>query len=170
MANSNSSEKNSSYATGDMVVYPGHGVGKIIAKTSKSIGGSEHNFFEIAISDNGMKVMVPQAQAETVGLRCVIDKRAVNKVYSIISDRKTKVAGQTWNRRHREYLQKIKTGSVFEIAEVIRDLIILSNGKDLSFGEKKIMDMAQTLLVDEIAICKDKTQDKVKTEIEALCA
>ena len=163
-------KKKQQFNEGDMVVYPGHGVGKVAAIISKKIGSSEQNFFEMMINESGMKVMVPTAQADTIGLRRVIDKRAVTKVYSIIKDRKAKVVNQTWNRRHREYLQKIKTGSVYEIAEVIRDLLILSNGKELSFGEKKMMDLAQGLLVDEIAISKAKSQDKVMGEIQALCA
>ncbi len=153
-----------------MVVYPGHGVGKIASLCCKRIGTIEQNFLEIMINEKGLKFMVPVAQAESVGLRKVIDKRAVSKVYSIISDRKAKVTSQTWNRRHREYLQKIKTGSVYEIAEVIRDLIILSNGKDLSFGEKKMMDLAQGLLIDEISVVKARPSDKVKSEIQSLCA
>lgn len=157
------------FVDGDMLVYPGHGVGKLISKVSKKIGGSEQSFFEILISETGMKVMVPIAQAEAVGLRTIINKGAVNKIYSIIKDRKAKVINQTWNRRHREYLSKIKTGSVYEIAEVIRDLIILSSGKELSFGEKKMMDLAQGLLVEEISVVKDRSHDKVRTEIESLC-
>lgn len=165
------SDKNSlDFRQGEMVVYPGHGVGKITSVISKSIGGSEHRFFEIAIHETGMKIMVPTKQAVSVGLRTVIDKKAVTKVYSIIKDRKTKVINQTWNRRHREYVQKIKTGSPYEIAEVIRDLLILSNGKELSFGEKKMMDLAQGLLVDEIAIAKARSADKVKDELDELCA
>lgn len=152
-----------------MVVYPGHGVGKITDIQTKHIGSSEQDFFEIMITAKGMKAMVPVVQADAVGLRKIIPKKTITEVYSIIKDRKTKVISQTWNRRHREYLQKIKTGSVYEIAEVIRDLLILSNGKDLSFGEKKMMDLAQGLLVDEIAIVKARPQEKVKGEIEALC-
>ncbi len=157
------------FRQGDMVVYPGHGVGKITSVMARNLGGEEHRFFEILINETGMKIMVPVKQAESVGLRTVIDKRAIPKVYSIIKDRKTRVVNQTWNRRHREYVQKIKTGSAFEIAEVIRDLLILSNGKDLSFGEKKMMDLAQGLLVDEIAISKARPTDKVKGEIQELC-
>ena len=158
------------FKKGDIVVYPGHGVGKVDAVQVKTIGGTEHQFLEIKIHESGMKVMVPMFQVEAIGLRKVIPKKAVSEVYSIIQDRKAKVINQTWNRRHREYLQKIKTGSVHEIAEVIRDLLILSNGKDLSFGEKKMMDLAQSLLVNEISIVKARPQDKILTEIQSLCA
>lgn len=112
--------------------------------------------------------MVPLIQAEAVGLRKVIDKRAVQKVYAILKNRNFKIDTQTWNRRFREYSQKIKTGSVFEIAEVLRDLSVLSIDKELSFGEKKMLDTAQSLLVSEIAIAKARPQEKVIGELQAI--
>ncbi len=154
---------------GDMVVYPGHGVGKINSLKAKSIAGTEQQFFEILIVETGMKIMVPMQQANSVGLRKVVKKGEVDKVYAIIKERNIKIDTQTWNRRFREYSQKIKTGSVYEIAEVYRDLAVLSHGgKELSFGEKKMLDTAQTLLVSEIAIAKARTPDKVIGEIQAL--
>ena len=158
----------STFKLGDMVVYPGHGVGKISGMKAKNIAGSEQKFYEIMIMDTGMKIMVPMMQAEAVGLRKVVDKKAVDKVYSILKDRNFKIDTQTWNRRFREYSSKIKTGSVYEIAEVLRDLSVLSNDKELSFGEKKMLDTAQSLLVSEIAIAKSRTQEKVIGEIEAI--
>lgn len=158
------------YKKGDIVVYPGHGVGQVDAVQVKKVGGEEHKFLEIIINDTGMKVMVPTSQADSVGLRKVVPKKTVTEVYTIIKDRKAKVVSQTWNRRHREYLQKIKTGSLIEIAEVIRDLLILSSGKSLSFGEKKMMDVAQNLLVNEISIVKSRPQEKILDEIQTLCA
>ena len=151
-----------------MIVYPGHGVGKVNLSVTKKIAGTEQEFLDIIIEDSGMKVMVPTMQAESVGLRRVVDKKAVDKVYSILKDRNFKIDTQTWNRRFREYSQKIKTGSVYEIAEVMRDLSVLSNDKELSFGEKKMLDTAQSLLVSEIAIAKSRTHEKVMGEIEAI--
>jgi CarD family transcriptional regulator len=100
----------------------------------------------------------------------VIDRRAIEKVYAILRSRDFKIDTQTWNRRFREYSQKIKTGSVFEIAEVMRDLSVLSIDKELSFGEKKMLDTAQSLLVSEIAIAKARTHDKVMGELRELFA
>ena len=115
-----------------------------------------------------MKIMVPVIQADSVGLRKVVDKKAIDKVYAILRDRKCKIDTQTWNRRFREYSQKIKTGSVFEIAEVLRDLSVLSSEKELSFGEKKMLDMAQGLLVSEIAIAKARSQERVIGELREI--
>ncbi|MGI6523990.1 MAG: CarD family transcriptional regulator [Bdellovibrionota bacterium] len=162
------------FKAGDMVVYPGHGVGKITSLAVSKIGGTEHKFFEISFgedsSSKGMIIKVPVAQAQTVGLRRIADKKAIDQVYNILKDRKCKVDTQTWNRRFREYSQKIKTGSVFEIAEVLRDLSVLSSDKELSFGEKRMLDTAQNLLVTEISVAKSKTQEKVIGEIQALFA
>ncbi len=151
----------------DKIVYPGHGVGIINTIQARSIGGETHHIFEITIMESGMKVMVPVVQAQAVGIRKVIDKKSVEKVFTILRDRDFKIDTQTWNRRFREYSNKIKTGSPFEIAEVLRDLSVLSVDKQLSFGEKKMLDMAQSLLVSEIAIAKARSADKVIGEIKA---
>jgi CarD family transcriptional regulator len=158
------------FKLGDKIVYPGHGVGEIEGVRTTVLGGQEHHIFNIKILDSGMKVMVPVSQAAAVGLRRIIDKKAIDEVFSILKDRDFKIDTQTWNRRFREYSQKIKTGSVFEIAIVLRDLSVLSADKELSFGEKKMLDMAETLLVSEIAIAKARPHDKVVGELRALFA
>ncbi len=158
------------FNAGDKIVYPGHGVGEVEAVRSTVLGGQEHHIYNIRILDSGMKVMVPVAQAGSVGLRRIIDKRAIDQVFEILKARDFKIDTQTWNRRFREYSQKIKTGSVFEIAVVLRDLSVLSADKELSFGEKKMLDMAESLLVSEIAIAKSRPHDKVVGELRALFA
>lgn len=158
------------FKIGDKIVYPGHGVGTVEDIVSKSIAGDEHHFLDIKILENGMKVMIPIVQAESVGLRRVIDKKSIDKVYTILKMRNVKIDTQTWNRRFREYSNKIKTGSVFEIAEVLRDLTILGLGKELSFGEKKMLDTAQGLLVSEISVAKARPQDKIMTEVLEICS
>ena len=156
------------FKLGDKIVYPGHGVGEIEGVRTTVVGGQEHHIYNIKILDSGMKVMVPVNQAGAVGLRKIIDKKAIDSVYDILRDRNFKIDTQTWNRRFREYSQKIKTGSVFEIAIVLRDLSVLSADKELSFGEKKMLDMAEALLVSEIAIAKARPHDKVAGELKSL--
>jgi len=156
------------FKMGDKIVYPGHGVGEIEGVRTHVLGGQEHHIYNIKILDSGMKVMVPVTQAAAVGLRRIIDKKAIDTVYDILRDRNFKIDTQTWNRRFRDYSQKIKTGSVFEIAIVLRDLSVLSADKELSFGEKKMLDMAEALLVSEIAIAKARPHDKVAVELKAL--
>jgi len=158
------------FKAGDKIVYPGHGVGEVEAIRITTIGGEEHQFYNIKIIETGMKVMVPMTQASQVGLRKICDKKAIDKVYEILRNRNFKIDTQTWNRRFREYSQKIKTGSVYEIAVVLRDLSVLSADKELSFGEKKMLDMAQNLLVSEIAIAKARPQEKIMGELREIFA
>lgn len=156
------------FKLGDKVVYPGHGVGEITETKTTAIGGTQQQFFQITILESGMKIMVPTAQAMSVGLRRVADKKTVEKVYEILRDRNFKIDTQTWNRRFREYSQKIKSGSLFEIAQVLRDLAVLSSDKELSFGEKKMLDLAQGLLVSEIAISRARSHEKVMGELKEI--
>jgi CarD family transcriptional regulator len=163
-----SSSDPASFKAGDKIVYPGHGVGEIEGVRVTNLGGDVHHIYNIKILESGMKVMVPVSQAQSVGLRKIIDKKAIDEVYEILRDRDFKIDTQTWNRRFREYSQKIKTGSVFEIAIVLRDLSVLSADKELSFGEKKMLDMAESLLVSEIAIAKARPHDKIVGELRSL--
>jgi CarD family transcriptional regulator len=117
---------------------------------------------------NGMTIMIPRDHVETVRLRGVIRKVDVAKVIHILKDRDVTIDNQTWNRRYREYMEKINTGSIYEIAEVLRDLHLLRVEKELSFGERKIMDMAKNLLVKELAIARDVKESDVLREIKTI--
>ncbi len=158
------------FKVGDKVVYPGHGVGEIVEVQEKKIANTAQHFFNIVIMESEMKIMVPVAQCESVGLRRIVDKKTIDKVFRILKDRSSKIDTQTWNRRFREYSQKIKTGSVFEIAEVIRDLSVLSADKELSFGEKKMLDTAHGLLASEIAVARSRPTEKVIGELREMVA
>jgi CarD family transcriptional regulator len=156
------------FEIGDKAVYPGHGVGVIEAIESKQISGSEQIFFILRIVDNGMTIMIPKDNVEAVGLRGVIRKLDVTKVIHILKDRDVTIDNQTWNRRYREYMEKINTGSIYEIAEVLRDLHLLKAEKELSFGERKIMDVAKNLLVKELAIARDVRESDILREIRTI--
>ncbi|MCX8118873.1 MAG: CarD family transcriptional regulator [Desulfobacterota bacterium] len=153
---------------GDKAVYPGHGVGVIEAIETRRISGKEQSFYILRFVDNGMTIMVPQDNVESAGLRTVIRKIDVRKVIEILKNRDVTIDNQTWNRRYREYMEKINKGSIYEIAEVFRDLNILKAEKELSFGEKKILDMAKTLLVKELAIAKDVKESEILKEIRSI--
>jgi CarD family transcriptional regulator len=153
---------------GDLAVYPAHGVGKIETIETKNIGGTRQDFYIMRILDNDMKIMIPVCNADTVGLRPLIDLDDVSKVYDILKRREVSVNGATWNRRYREYMEKIKTGSIFELAEVLRDLTVLKEDKDLSFGERKMLDTARSLLVRELSIVRGLSENEVDDEIQEL--
>ncbi|MCC6933730.1 MAG: CarD family transcriptional regulator [Deltaproteobacteria bacterium] len=160
---------NANFRVGDKVVYPAQGVCIVDAVQSRKVSGSEQSFYMLTVIETGMKIMVPVHQVENVGLRKIVDAKTAEKVYDILRDRDIIIDNQTWNRRYREYTQKIKTGSVFEIAKVIRDLSVLKSDKELSFGERKMLDTAQGLLVKEMSIAKACPEDSIKAELSKIC-
>jgi CarD family transcriptional regulator, regulator of rRNA transcription len=151
-------------------VYPVHGVAEVVALEQRDIGGSQTPVYILRILDTGMKIMIPTINAGSVGLRDLITSKQVKEVISILKSRDIPRDTQTWNRRYREYMEKIKTGSVFEVAEVLRDLSILKSDKDLSFGERKMLDTARGLLTKELALAKGVGEDKIAAEIDAIFA
>lgn len=160
--------KNLPFKVGDKAVYPAHGVGEVKSIESREIMGSKQTFYVLQILDSGIKIMVPTANVNAVGLREVISDQEVDDVYEILKQRDVHIDNQTWNRRYREYMDKIKTGSVYEIAEVLRDLSILKFKKELSFGERKMLDTAKSLLVKELAICESRDEDEIEEEINEI--
>jgi CarD family transcriptional regulator len=158
------------FSVGDKAVYPVHGVAEVMALENRDIGGSNTPVYILRIIDTGMKIMVPTTNAGSVGLRDLISSKQVKEVIEILKSRDIPRDTQTWNRRYREYMEKIKTGSVFEIAEVLRDLCVLRKTKELSFGERKMLDTARGLLTKELALAKGVGEDKISAEIEAIFA
>ncbi len=156
------------FQIGDKAVYPGHGVGVIEAIETKQISGKEQKFYILRIMDNGMTIMIPKDSVNAVRLRGVIKKIDVSKVIQILKERDVTIDTQTWNRRYREYMEKINTGSIYEIAEVLRDLHLLKAEKELSFGERKIMDLAKNLLVKELAIAREVKETEILREIKSI--
>lgn len=157
------------FVVGDVAVYPAHGVGEIKSIESREISGTKQTFYVLQILDNGMKIMVPTANINAVGLREIISKGEVEAVYDILKERDIPADDkQTWNRRYREYMDKIKTGSIYEIAEVFRDLSLLKHEKDLSFGERKLLDQARTLLVKELAFAESRDEDEIELELSEI--
>lgn len=155
------------FTVGDKAVYPVHGVAEVVGLEDRDIGGNHTAVYILKILDTGMKIMVPTSNAGSVGLRELITSKQVKEVFEILKSRDVPRDTQTWNRRYREYMEKIKTGSVFEIAEVMRDLAVLRHTKDLSFGERKMLETARGLLIKELAIAKGVTEDKISAEIDA---
>ncbi len=159
------------FQIGDLAVYPAHGVGEIQAIESRVVNGEKHDFYIMKVLENGMVIMIPTSNVASVGLRNIIDKKEVPKVYEVMRFRKDGLPdNQTWNRRYREYMDKIKTGSLYDVAEVFRDLFLLKLTKDLSFGERKLYDTAQLLLVKELSTAKDTDEKTIISEIESFFA
>lgn len=154
------------FEIGSYVVCPGHGVGQITNVETKELGGAEQSFYIIKVISNGMTVMVPSNNKN--GVRELVTEAEISEVYELLGDHDVKVDNSTWNRRHREYMQKVKTGSLLEIADVLRSLFLLKTTKKLSFGERKMMDQCKELIVKEIAITTGGIEKDIDGRIESL--
>jgi CarD family transcriptional regulator len=162
----NEEEEVTMFKIGDLAVYPAHGVGIIERIEKRQISGCQENFYIMRILENDMIIMIPSTNATNVGLRQIINRREVPKVFSILKERDICVDdNQTWNRRYRDYMEKIKSGSVFEVAEVYRDLTTIQQDKELSFGERKMLDTARSLLVKEISLARNMKEEDVERDI-----
>lgn len=158
------------FKVGDSAVYPAHGLTRIKRIEERDIAGKKKKFYVLEVVDNQMTIMIPTDNVTSVGLRGIVSNKDVKTVYNILRERSIKIDQTTWNRRYRDYMEKIKTGSIFEIAEVLRNLFLLKHSKDLSFGERKMLDQAKHLLVKEISIAKKEREETIEEEIQAIFA
>ena len=152
----------------EMAVYPAQGVAEVVGIEEKEISGHPMRFYVLRIVDTDMRIMVPVSKAHEVGLRPIIGDDEIKEVYSILKEKEIHIDKQTWNRRYRGFMEKIKTGSLFEVAEVYRDLYRLKSTKTLSFGERRMLDTAKNLIVKELAVAKKIGEAKMEREIEQL--
>ena len=158
------------FKIGDKAVYPAHGVGEVTDIQTRALGGKERSFYILKVLENGMKIMVPTETAAAAGLRPVISRKDAKKVLDILKSNDVAVKTQPWNRRYREYMEMLKSGSPFEVAKVLRDLYRLKSDKDLSFGERRLLDTARSLLVTELGLSLGKKEEAVEKDIQTLFA
>ena len=158
------------FKVGDKAVHPAHGVGEVMGIESREVSGSRGIFYVLRILESGMKVMVPMAAADAVGLRTVMTRREADRVLDVFRVREKAVGGGPWNSRQRAYNEMIKSGSPYEVAKVLRDLYAIKykSEKDLSYGERRLMDQAKSLLVKELALAKRITEAAIEKEIEEI--
>lgn len=149
------------FQIGDKAVYPAHGVAEVTGIESHEVGGDKQTFYILRILDNGVKVMIPTGAN---GLREIMSPTEVEEVFDVLREKEISVESTTWNRRYREYKDKIDSGDPKQIAEVLRDLYLLKSDKDLSFGERKMLDTAKSLLVKELSIARDLSEDEVEAQ------
>jgi len=154
------------FKVGDLAVYPAQGIGMVQAIETKSIsGGKKESFYVLRILDTGVTIMIPMGNVAQVGLRRIMDTKAVRSIYKILQNRDVGIDPQPWNRRYRQYMDKLKSGSPFEIAEVLRNLLLLKGEKVLSFGERKMLDTARSLLIKEISIARSVSEEVVEADL-----
>ena len=155
------------YAIGDNVVYPHHGAGKVLKKEQKEVLGEKRLYLTIKILHNDMTVMVPCENAAKAGLRRVIDDEAVAKVMAVLRDDVSQMP-KNWNRRFKHNRDKIKTGDIYELAEVVRNLAIREQDKGLSTGEKQMYTRAKKILASELRYALDKTEEETEEYLDGL--
>lgn len=160
--------KPQTFKTGEMAVHPKHGVGEVTEIEERDLGGKKAQFYVLKIIDSGLKVMVPIDAAERVGLRSIMKKKEAQGIFEILKTPEVAVDVQPWNRRFRAYTEMLKSGLPTEIAKVLRDMYRLKFDKDLSFGERRLLDQARSLLVHELALAKKVKPDAIEGEIQQI--
>ncbi|MBP1749132.1 MAG: CarD family transcriptional regulator [Deltaproteobacteria bacterium] len=156
------------FDVGEVAVYPGHGVGRIESIEEKEFSGTKQSFYIIRILDTDMTIMIPIDGAKNAGLRTVIDVSEVCRVYDILRDKNIVHDNSPWNRRYKEYMERIKSGSIYEVATVLKELYNLRYWKELSFGEKKMFEMARNLITKELSMSLGTEEITIEQEIEEI--
>ncbi len=154
---------------GDKVVYPMHGAGVIEAIEEQEVLGETRKYYIMRIPIGDMKVMIPINSVKEIGLRQVIDEDGVQKVLKILHDRNSTMS-QNWNDRYRHNLEKIKSGSIYEVAEVVKNLILREQEKGLSTGERKMLENARQILISELVLAKGTEEEKIELMLDAVFA
>ncbi|MBT9560507.1 MAG: CarD family transcriptional regulator [Myxococcales bacterium] len=149
------------FKIGDKAVYPAQGVTEIMGIESRDICGNQEIFYVLKVLDTQKRIMVPVSKVSSVGLREVIGGPDVSNVYEVLREKQRPIDTQTWNRRFRKYVEKIKSGSLFDVAEVLRDLSLARTEKPLSCREREMLEMARRLLVKELSIAENSDEENV---------
>ena len=152
------------FNVGDKIVYPMHGAGTIDAIEEKDILGEKQAYYIIRMPGE-VKVMVPTAKAEEIGVRNIINKENANKVFQILEANETEMSNN-WNKRYRDNMEKMKSGDIYEVADVVRNLSFKQKEKGLSTGEKKMLNNAKQILVSELVLAEHASQDEVEKLID----
>jgi len=158
------------FEIGDKAVYPSQGVAEVVGIEKKEVYGKIQHFYVLQGLETGLRIMVPTDKADQVGLRRIAGRDEIAEVMEILRDKEIHVDRQTWNRRYRGFMEKIKSGSLFEVAEVFRDLYRLKGMKPLSFGERRMLDTARGLVVQELSVARSADAQKVALELDLIFA
>ena len=161
-------ENNHMFKVGQMAVHPAHGVGEVSDIEERDLGGRMSPCYVLKMLGSGLKVMVPTDAATRVGLRPVMEKREAQKILDVLRAPEVAVDLQPWNRRFRAYTEMLKSGLPMEIAKVLRDMYRLKFDKELSFGERRLLDQAKSLLIKELAAAKGLTEAALQGKVDEM--
>jgi len=154
------------FKVGDKIVYPMHGAGVIESIEHKELLGTDKEFYILKLPIKNMKVMIPIENAEELGVRKVVDQNIFKDVMALLAQNK-EVMPDNWNRRYRANLEKVKSGDIFEVAAVVRNLEILDREKGLSTGERKMLNNSKQILISELTLVRDLKEDDVVSLVNA---
>ncbi len=158
------------FAPKELVVYPAQGVGEVERIDRQEVGGITAEFYIVRILSNNVTLMVPVKNAINVGLRNLCSLEKADEILASLEDRSgfTGYTGQNWNRRYREYSEKLKSADLCDVAYVLRELLLIGRDKELSFGERRLLEQAMLLLVIELSFVLSRTQDDIRAQIEIM--
>lgn len=156
------------FKIGEMAVYPTQGVGVIEDIEAREFSGQTQNYYVLRIVDSDMRIMVPTGNVSNVGMRRLIDQKRITGVFDALAEPGATGKIASWSRRQREYNDKLKTGDLLEVAGVLRDLYQIRTGKELSYGEKKVLELARKLLVKELALADGADEGEVIERVESI--
>ena len=152
------------FNVGDFIVYPMHGAGTIDAIEEKDILGEKQSYYILKMPGE-VKVMVPTNKAEQIGVRNIIDKTSAEKVFEILEDDETEMS-MNWNKRYRDNMEKMKSGDIYEVADVVRNLTFKQKEKGLSTGEKKMLINAKQILVSELVLAERSSYEEMENIVD----
>lgn len=155
------------FETGDKIVYPNHGAGTITDIEKKEVLGETKKYYVMQLPIGEMRVMIPMDNVDDIGIREVISSDRVDDVFQILKGEKSEMS-QNWNRRYRANTEKIKSGDIFEVAEVVRNLTLRDIEKGLSTGEKKMLSNSRQILISELVLAEDKDKEEIEEEIDEI--
>lgn len=156
------------FDVGDMAVYPAQGVTEILGVETLEISGITNQYYVLRCLDSEKKIRVPMANVDQVGLRVLVNEKQVEEVLVTLRAPEIAIEEPNWNRRYRRYVEKMKTGSLHDVAQVLRDLYLTRGEKQLSYGERYVYERAMQLLVQELAIVQSQTEEEVTAQVEQL--
>ena len=155
------------FTIGDKIVYPMHGAGVIEEIEKKKILGETKEYYILKVPCGDMKIMIPVGSCEDIGIRSTIPGEDLSAVYRLLSEDSTEMSGN-WNRRYRENMEKLKTGDIYEVTEVVRNLTRIDRTKKLSTGEKKMLSNAKQILFSELILVSGMSKEEVEAKIETI--
>jgi CarD family transcriptional regulator len=156
------------FEVGMTAVYPAHGVADVVGLETKHVGGRALRFYHLQVRGSGLKIIVPIDKAGENGMRALAGPDEIDRMFELLRDHDVPTDRQTWNRRYRNFMEKIRTGSLREVAEVYRDLSLLRSQKTLSHGEREMLRTARDLLVGELAVARETSESEVAEQLDSM--